>query len=542
MKCPFCGYEISSMLPEDLPEENLRFCPQCGSNYRYNCPICNKTMISIIGIGPKNEIRCSECESLFYVCEKCGRLSEPYLKYCPDEECGGMLLSPRLSSNIYNGTGFCDNFEIKLSLNQEKFKSKSKELYENETVDVYSAKIIGGYLFVWHDSLVDVFNIDLNFKKITSIPTLGAEKSSISPCMALLGDNVILASKEKFLWFNLNGIMELGEVKGTPIALISGHCGVAMWTKYRDSYCLYTALCPKINTAPNIKKIEFSSDNYELLEKSNCLAMDKKAVYWQGKSKNIYKYDFFNDSLKEIPFENGKIDYIWTDSSNKVSVALSDSAKLCICNDLENNKDETFNTFDGFVNNIYVYKDKYSSTEYAYILDNKIMKNGDAKYSAPNGEHVNSILCKEDNGTPVLISMFKNIQYGNLFVNIYAQRKDSGSPDSIWDAGNMEPIEMLCFENKIFVIHKRGIVIIERIKDESNNDSKDNLNDDFIKCPNCGAKQPKDDTNFCSECGNPIEISKTNIILKIEDLENNELPKDEKAKIQELLAKLNTKK
>ena len=48
------------------------------------------------------------------------------------------------------------------------------------------------------------------------------------------------------------------------------------------------------------------------------------------------------------------------------------------------------------------------------------MKNGDGKYSAPNGEHVNSIFCKESNGTPVLMSMFKNIQYGNIFVNIYA--------------------------------------------------------------------------------------------------------------------------
>lgn len=469
MKCPFCGDEISSMLPEDLPEDKLKFCPKCGSNYRYNCPICKEGIISIMGISSKNEIRCSKCESIFYACEKCGRLSEPYLKYCPDEECKGMLLSPRLSSNTYNGTGFCDNFEIKLSLNQENFKSESKEIYENENLNVYSAKIINGYLFVWHDNLIDVLNIDLNFKKIKSIPTpIGAEKSSISPCMALLGDNVILASKEKFLWFNLNGIMEIGEVKGSPIALISGHCGVAMWTKYKDSYCLYTALCPKINVAPNIKKIEFPSEDYELMEKSNCLAMTKRAVYWQGKSKNIYKYDFFDGKLKEIPFDNGKIDYIWTDFTNKVSVALFDSAKLCICNDLENNKEEFFNTFDGFVNNIYIYKDRDSSTEYAYILDNKIMKNGDGKYSAPNGEHVNSIFCKESNGTPVLMSMFKNIQYGNIFVNIYAQRKDSGSPDSIWDSGNnLEPVEMLCFENNIFVIHKKGIVAIKRVKDDS---------------------------------------------------------------------------
>lgn len=483
LKCPKCEGEISSKLPKDLPEKNVRFCPICGHNYRYNCPICSNTksngqnMISIIGIGypDPDEIRCPDCNSLLYVCEECGRLSVPWLQRCPNKKCKGRLIKSRdLSSNTYDGTGFCESYKIKLSLNDNKYISKSKEIYQNENdcSELYSAKILGGYLFVWHDTLIDILDIDNNFRKVKqSIPILGAKKSNISPCMALLADNIIIAAEDNFLWFNLNEQVDIDElITGKPVGLISGHCGVAMWTEYNGAYYLYTALCPKANSKPHIKQVIFDSDKYQLMEKSNCLAMSDTELYWQGKYGNIYKYDFFEESLKEIPFDKGKVDYIWV-KSNKVSIAYSSSVQFCVCDDLEGKKEEKFYPLTGFVNGIYVYyKDKYSF-DYAYIINNEEMHNGVGKYLAPNPDHVNSVLCKEDNGTPVLLSMFKNIQWGgNVFVNIFALIKDSSSSETIWNSETkVEPIEMLCFKDKIFVLHKKGIVVIERSKDNSKN-------------------------------------------------------------------------
>ena len=560
VKCPTCG-EISSKLPKDLPEKDVRFCPICGRNFRYNCPICFNTksngqnMISIIGIGYPDKIRCPDCNSLLYVCEECGRLSVPWLQRCPNKKCKGRLIKSRdLCSNTYNGTGFCESYKIKLSLNDNKYISKQREIYQNENdcSELYSAKILGGYLFVWHDTLIDILDIDNNFRKVKqSIPIFGAKKSNISPCMALLADNIIIAAEDNFLWFNLNEQVDIDElITGKPVGLISGHCGVAMWTEYNGAYYLYTALCPKANSKPHIKQVIFDSDKYQLMEKSNCLAMSDTELYWQGKYGNIYKYDFFEGSIKEIPFGKGKVDYIWI-NSNKVSVASSNNGQFCRTEDLEGLRGNKFENFDDSVNGVYLYKDKESS-DYAYILDNKIMRNGDGKYPVPNGEHVNSILCKEENGTLVLLSMFKNIQYGDVFVYIYAQRRDSSSPDTIWSnkQTKIEPIEMLCFEDKIFVLHKKGVVVIDRIEDKSetldtintqivNNDfqfaievneekqeellidTDFELNDE----PNCKVGLPKDGTKFCSEYEKSIE-------------QEEDKPKDEKTEMEELLAKL----
>ncbi len=617
-KCPICKGEISSKLPNDLPEKDLRFCPECGGNFRYNCPICDKDnqknmmKISIMGIG--EEIRCPDCKSLLYVCEKCERLVQPWLHFCPAD--GGCLKSPKLSSNNYDGTGFCDNYKIKLSSKDKKYKSESRELYanENDCSELYSARIVGCYLFVWHDTRIDVFDIDNNFNLVRSKTVPMGKKSNISRSMAVLADNIIIALEDKFLWFNLNGNEPIpidDQVKGKPVGLIAGHCGVAMWTEDNGEYCLYTALCPEVNTKPIIKKVNLDSDKYQLMNNSSCLAMSYTALYWQGKNDSIYKYDFFNknedEPPKEIYFDKGKVDYIWV-NHEKVSVAYSDSVQFYVC-DLEGrNYEQSLSISDPNPIAFFIYKGK-ESQDYAYIFSDGIMQNGTGTYNLTNSEHVNSILCKEENGTLILLSMFRNIQFGNTFGNIFAMEKDSGSSETIWQGDTkIEPIEMLCFEDKIFVLHKKGVVVVDRIEDNSETSDTTNtqivnnnfqttieeneekqkelsidtdfeLNEDTVEpiqilqinkvveipnraaekqeliqkedkpslgfdfsrdeedlpvvlenssiiiCPHCKAELPKDGTKFCSECGKPIE-------------QEEDKPKDEKTKIEELLAKL----
>ena len=569
MKCPKCG-DVSLMIPEGLSEKEVRFCPLCGKNLRYNCTNCNG-IISRMGVESPNpdEIRCPDCHSLFYVCEKCGRLVDPDQKNCP--ECGGMLLSYDLSSYTYNGTGFYDKFTMKLSLdNNNKLSTNEKTIVECD--ELYSVKIIGGYLFVWHDSVIDKFDIS-NFKykiePFESIPisslssSFNAERSNISPCMALLGDNIILASKEKFLWF-ANDEYTIDKVKGIPKALISGHCGVAMWTEYEDNYHLYIALCPKRNNAPEIIEVKLP-DTYELSRNSPYLAMTKTKLYWQGKSGNIYSYNFVTEPdeepLKEIFFDGGKISKIWTDSFDRVSVVVIDSSsdyKLSIYDDIENSINKDYPSFDKSVSNIYVYKDnkeKNAVPKYAYILSNEIMKNGTGEYKVSNGEHVQSIFTKEDD-TIALLSLFNIFEGNNHFVNIFAQKRDAGlSTELIWKTKNIEPIELMCYKDKIFVIHKKGIIAIEisknnytRIDNETPNNIEE-TNDDYF---------PKDsfeeihedlptDTNFDLDDLQVDETTKSIEETK-KKFDTNKLPKEtlpeeemNKIKLQELLTQLKSK-
>ena len=497
MKCRECNYDYSK-LPEGISEEKIKFCPFCGKNFRYECPICHKTTITIIGIDDQkdNKIRCPECKSLFYVCEKCGRLEEPKQIYC--QECGergGVLVSYDLSSDTYNGTGFCDNATIKLSPNQEDtIETTEKNIEIEDCHELHSAKILGGYLFVWHDSIIEIFDINSNFKKSDKIHICNnPEKANISPCMALLGDNIIIATKEKFLWYTLSGnrltIVE-NDVKGQPIALISGHHGVAMWTEEaqddiqednkvntQNKIHLYTAMCPKTNSSPNIKEIDLDEEQ-ELSKKSPYLAMTKTKLYWQGESKNIYEYDFLKNSDKpeEIPFEHGEIFKIWTDDFDRVSVAVKNdsySGNNTIIENIKSKEDEQtrYNLTNN--GNFYIYTSPESpKTEYVYIIKNEsIQFNDKDEYKVPNGKHIYSVLCKDQNNKLILISIFKHIEGGgeNKFFSLFTKGSNTSDVDYICEKikNIEEPIKLLCYKDKIFILHKNGIVVLDR------NNSKD---------------------------------------------------------------------
>ena len=563
MKCPRCNEDISSMLPKGISDKEVRFCPLCGKNFRYKCtsPNCNG-IISIIGIGTPNpdEIRCPECNSLFYVCEKCGRLAEPDEKKCP--ECGAMLLSYDLSSYTYNGTGFYDDFKLKFSLENKYTTQITKDI---KCQELHSAKIIGGYIFIWHDSIIDKFDLNSNFKKLESIPTYNAEKSNISPCMTLLGDNIILASKDKFLWF-INDSIKIDKVKGKPVALISGHCGVAMWTEYENHCHLYTALFPKRNNAPDINEIEFHSSDYELLINSP-LAMTKTKLYWQGKTGNIYSYDFFaplnTSPIKEIKFEKGKITKIWVDPFDKISVAVTDpnNGNNIIYENIEDNQPIEKITDNG---KLYIYPSPESNkTEYVHILKNATIKfNEKNEYLVPNnGKHIYSILCQDQNNKLALLSVFKHVEGSGeyKYFSLFANGKDNiNNVDYICNKIEdiEEPIELMCYQDKIFVLNKKGIKIIER---EENNsiDTKNNTVDDIDEdSSNNNFEESQEDlsingTNF--DVKNNITETEKTTEKTIEEpkkkFDTNKLPKEtlpqeemNKIKMRELLEQLKSKK
>ncbi len=471
--CPKCQCNMLDALPEGFPVQDLRFCPICGANFKYPCPVCHLAVISIKRNSNDFAFRCSNCESILYFCEKCGRLVEPSAGKCPDEDCGGMLRAPQLPASSYDGSGFCDIFTLKDEFDNRLSQTSSSDSSSDSTpyfaIDLipnarefYGALTSGGFLFVWHDAVIDIISCQDGFNKIRSIAAPGIEPSSISPNMALLADNIIIASKDKYLWFSLNGQIDTpGNFKGSPLAMKASHYAAAFWAIDGEKTKLYGTLNPKINSAPDIFEISLPEEGYAIDDKRPIMVMGHHCVYWQGKNGNLFKYDFLSSELSSMPFAGGKAEFLWLDYHGRISAALSDSVKLIVYEDIEGSKDEKFYSFDNFVTNLLVYSDEYTS-HFSYILDNRVMKNGDGKFAVPNGDHVKSFLVRNSSGIPFLLSLFKNTQFGNLFVDLYAQEKDSGAPTRLWGSGEIDPKGLLLTESSILVLHRRGVLKLER--------------------------------------------------------------------------------
>lgn len=464
-KCPVCHIDISGLMPEGISDKDINFCPDCGANFRYSCPVCRNGIISIMGIEKDKTMRCSNCGSLFYACEKCGRLAQPSARICPDEECRGLLIPMNMPSSLYNGTGFCSDIRIDFSFTDA--ISGGETPYSGkafgECESLHAATASGGLLYEWHDSLIDVYKISgSKNEKIRSISASGCEKGTIKPEISVLGDNIVLSCRDRFEWFNLNGKMDF-QITGEPFAICSGCYGAAVWVRQDGVKKLFAVLTPPVNSLPSAKEVHLPDERAQIYD--NQMVMSHHSVYWQGTDGNMFKYDFIEESIKEIPYEAGFADFMWTDHEGKFTAGLYDSVKLSLTEDLEGEQSETFKSFDDYVTGLFA--DPENSGIMAYLLDNRIMKNGEGKFTAPNGDHVQSVFARDENEAPVLISLFINNQMGNLFTDLYAQKKDSNIGELIWSCPDIEPLGIVCAEGRMFVLHSKGIIELER-KDKTN--------------------------------------------------------------------------
>lgn len=462
-KCPVCFCDISVMIPDEMPDEEINFCPICGANFRYSCPVCRNGIISIKGLSEKTAMRCPSCESLFYSCEKCGRLATPYDRRCPDEECGGLLRAENLPRALHDGTGFCDTLRIDFGFSPQDEGESSDLPYEGEELlpgceRLHGAVAAGGRLFAWHDSLIDVFNMENEYEKSRSFSALGTLEPKTAPVMLVLADNIIIPSSDRFHWFNLNGEMEV-DIPGEPCAAAAGDYAAVMWTRSNGRKRMFAALAPQVNSTPLVKEIPMPEESWEI-HGSN-VVMGHHSVFWQGSGGNLHKYDVITEEYTEIPFEAGFADFLWTDRRGGVSAARYDSVKLCVTEDAGGENRETFKSFENYVTGMFVNPDG-EEPMYAYVLDNRIMRNGEGRFAAPNGDHVESVMALDQQGSPVLLSLFRNNQLGRLFTDLYAQKRDSNVPERLWSNPDIVPRGMLCADGSIFILHHKGIIRLER--------------------------------------------------------------------------------
>lgn len=500
VRCPLCKKDDeTAKLLEGIPDEIVKFCPVCGTNLKFECPACGEGILVLKDSSDDFSYRCKKCGSLFHLCENCGRPVDPNSDCCDDvEKCKkARIMAPEIYEHISTGSGFWNHSLV----HGEESKYEHDDFFTApEGESCFGASLANGLMFIWHgeksgNSSIDAITTDYEFaENLNGSLQIGDEycPSSIRRTLISFADVCVIAASQSFAVFNnppslckaaeiSDRIVYDGDEEAedesdwedyededdegpefTPVDMIAGHSGAALWGKKGDRQYLYTIPNPKRSESPEVKRIKLPDEKSTL----KGMAMGHHSIYWLDSSGSIYSCDVRKaGKVKKIETGRSGVEFIWTDPSKSkiddkcLEFAFKKNGKLMKSD--ENEGEFVVNDSD-MVSEIFSPPHAISDKPACKSPDNilSISLNGQShQYKGCSSIVSRSIMAiNSKSGRPCIISLVLEEETGVFHPCLYVQF-ENGNADIIWRCREkLELKDLICNDKgDLFIVHENGV-------------------------------------------------------------------------------------